>query len=509
MMQENSWLSPQSLENEAVQFPTHLLPHYLKDLIEAIALEIQVPIELPFFAALSLLATATGGKVEIRVKGNYKEQLSIYSIVGLSSGNRKSEVTKTLKAPLLEYESYLIALAKPVRSQQQSERKALEQFLDGLHAKARKGLTDSLRVDIENATQKLESCKVRPLPRIFADNVTPEKHAALIAEHGSSSIVEPEGGFFEGLSRYGTSKSPQVDYLNKAYGGEAFRVDRQNGDSIHAVKPHCVLHFSIQPHIVEAIRNNPDFMGTGFANRFLFSMPQSLIGKRRMDAPPVKPALIESWHLIVNGILESCFNATERELELEGGAYSLWCSFTEQLESALVTELQPVQGWASKLAGQLVRIAAIYELAANPQTSKISAESMQAAIALAPYLQAHALKALTPPAHEQPSVKVLSYLIEKAAALQSEQTGSVGSVGAIPVIAYQFTTRSLQQHFNKSSWLAHSDQPAMRVRGIMQELAHKNWVRPVVTEPTDKGGRPAELWELHPQAFDYFKSLHG
>jgi hypothetical protein len=102
-----------------------------------------------------------------------------------------------------------------------------------------------------------------------------------------------------------------------------------------------------------------------------------------------------------------------------------------------------------------------------------------------------------------------TYPTREAAALQSEQTSSVGSVGAIPVIAYQFTTRSLQQHFNKSSWLAHSDQPAMRVRGIMQELAHKNWVRPVVTEPTDKGGRPAELWELHPQASDYLKSFYG
>ena len=503
---ENSWQEPRITENKAEQFPTESMPHYLADLVQALALEVQVPIELPFFAAISLLATATSGSVEVSVKGRHTEQLSIYSIIALGSGNRKSEVVKTLKAPHLAFEKDLIAKAKPVRKSQESERKALEQVLDGLNAKARKGLTDSLRVDIENATQKIAECNVMPLPRIFADNVTPEKHAALIAEHGSSTIVEPEGGFFEGLSRYGTSKSPQVDYLNKSYGGEPFRVDRQGGDSVQADKPHCVLHFSIQPHIVESIRSNSDFMGTGFANRFLYSLPQSLIGSRLMDTPPTSAGLLQSWHMIVRSIFESCYDMPVRQLRLESNAYALWRDYSERLESSLVTDLLPVQGWASKLPGQLVRVAALYELAANPKTDSVSADSMRAALALAPYLQAHALKALTPPTHDQPAMKVLAYLAKNAEALQGEQVGSVGSVGAIP---YQFHTRSVQLQFNKTAWLKSSDQPAMTVRGILQGLAHANWVRLIATESTDKGGRPAELWELHPQASDYLKSFYG
>lgn len=503
---ENTWLEPRITENKAEQFPIESMPHYLADLVQALALEVQVPIELPYFAAMSLLATATSGSIEVLVKGRHTEQLSFYSIIALGSGNRKSEVIKTLKAPHLAFEKDLIAKAKPVRKSQEAERKALEQVLDGLNAKARKGLTDSLRVDIENATQKIAECNVIPLPRIFADNVTPEKHAALIAEHGSSTIVEPEGGFFEGLSRYGTSKSPQVDYLNKSYGGEPFRVDRQGGDSVQADKPHCVLHFSIQPHIVESIRSNSDFMGTGFANRFLYSLPQSLIGSRLMDMPPVSAGLLQSWDMIVQSIFESCYGMPVRQLRLESNAYALWREYSEQLESSLVTDLLPVQGWASKLPGQLVRVAALYELAANPKTDSVSADSMRAALALAPYLQAHALKALTPPTHDQPAMKVLAYLADKAAKFQGEQSGSVGSVGAIP---YQFHTRSVQLQFNKTAWLKSSDQPAMTVRGILQGLAHDNWVRLIATESTDRGGRPAELWELHPQASDYLKNFYG
>ena len=103
-------------------------------------------------------------------------------------------------------------------------------------------------------------------------------------------------------------------------------------------------------------------------------------------------------------------------------------------------------------------------------------------------------------------MKVLAYLVDKAAKLQGEQSGSVGSVGAIP---YKFHTRSVQLQFNKTAWLKSSDQPAMTVRGILQGLAHDNWVRLIATESTDKGGRPAELWELHPQASDYLKSFYG
>jgi hypothetical protein len=356
--------------------------------------------------------------------------------------------------------------------------------------------------DIEGAREKLDKCKVVPLPKIFADNITPEKHAALIAEQGSSAIIEPEGGFFEGLSRYGNNKSAQVDYLNKAYGGEPFRVDRQGGDSIIAEKPHCVLHFSIQPHLVQAIRGNADFMGTGFANRFLFSLPQSLIGSRSLDTPPVHNGLLEGWKITIEALFKSCNNQPMRQLAIDPAGYQLLRDFQESLEPQLITNLLPIQGWASKLSGALVRIAALYELAANEQAVSISAENMKAAIALAPYLQDHALQALTAAIQDQPINKLLAYLVEKQEALEPQQAGSVGFVGAIP---YQFTTRQLQQQFNKSGWLAQSDNQAATLRGLLVQLSKDHWLQLMPTQSTAQGGRPAELWAVNPKAPESFR----
>lgn len=502
---ELEWSDPVITQSQSVQFPIETAPHYLADLCKAIALEVQVPIELPYFAAMSVLAAATNGKIEIVVKSRYKEHLSFYNVIGLGSGNRKSEVLKTLRLPLTDIERDLIAQVKPERSRQLAERKTYEQALEGMQAKARsKGVTPALMADIEGAREKLDKCKVVPLPKIFADNITPEKHAALIAEQGSSSIIEPEGGFFEGLSRYGNNKSAQVDYLNKAYGGEPFRVDRQGGDSIIAEKPHCVLHFSIQPHLVRAIRSNADFMGTGFANRFLFSLPQSLIGSRSLDTPPVHNALLEGWKITIEALFKSCNNQPMRQLAIDPASYQLLRDFQEALEPQLITNLLPIQGWASKLSGALVRIAALYELAANEQAVSISAENMRAAIALAPYLQDHALQALTAATQDQPINKLLAYLVEKQEALEPQQAGSVGFVGAIP---YQFTTRQLQQQFNKSSWLAQSDNQAATLRGLLVQLSKDHWLQLMPSQSTAQGGRPAELWAMNPKAPGSFRLL--
>lgn len=499
------WSDPVIMQSHSEQFPIEAAPHYLADLCKAIALEVQVPIELPYFAAMSVLAAATNGKIEIVVKGRYKEHLSFYNIIGLGSGNRKSEVLKTLRMPLVEIESDLIATVKPERSRQIAERKTYEQALEGMQAKARsKGVTPALMVDIESAREKLDKCKVMPMPKIFADNVTPEKHAALIAEHGSISIIEPEGGFFEGLSRYGNNKTAQVDYLNKAYGGEAFRVDRQGGDSIIAERPHSVLHFSIQPHLVHAIRSNTDFMGTGFANRFLFCLPQSLIGSRSLDTPPVHNGLLESWKMAIENLFKSCRNQPMRQLTIDPGGYQLLRDFQEALEPQLITNLLPIQGWASKLPGALVRIAALYELAASEHAASISAENMKAAIELAPYLQDHALKALTAPLEDQPINKLLAYLVGKQESLEPQLASSVGSVGAIP---YQFTTRQLQQQFNKSSWLAHSDNQAATLRGLLVQLSKDHWLQLMPSQSTAQGGRPAELWAVNPKAPESFRLL--
>ena len=68
-------------------------------------------------------------------------------------------------------------------------------------------------------------------------------------------------------------------------------------------------------------------------------------------------------------------------------------------------------------------------------------------------------------------------------------------------------TRQLQQHFNKSSWLAYSDNQAATLRGLLVQLSKDHWLQLVPTQSTAQGGRPAELWAMNPKAPESFRQL--
>jgi hypothetical protein len=209
--------------------------------------------------------------------------------------------------------------------------------------------------------------------------------------------------------------------------------------------------------------------------------------------------------MTIESLFKSCYGQPMRQVTIDPAGYQLLRDFQEALEPQLISNLLPIQGWASKLPGALVRIAALYELAANPSASLVSSDNVKAAIALAPYLQAHALEALSAAPQDQPLHKILAYLVEKQEALEPQQSGSVGFVGAIP--SYQFTTRQLQQHFNKSSWLAYSDNQAATLRGLLTQLSKDHWLQLMPTQSTAQGGRPAELWAVNPKTPESFRQV--
>jgi hypothetical protein len=102
---------------------------------------------------------------------------------------------------------------------------------------------------------------------------------------------------------------------------------------------------------------------------------------------------------------------------------------------------------------------------------------------------------------------MLAYLVEKREALEPQQAGSVGSVGAIP--SFQFTTRQLQQQFNKSSWLAQSDNQAATLRGLLVQLSKDHWLQLMPSKSTTQGGQSAKPLSVNPKAPEIFNQLYS
>ena len=73
-----------------------------------------------------------------------------------------------------------------------------------------------------------DSIVVPTMPRLLADNVTPEAAASLLAEQGGRlAVLSAEGGIFDILAGRYSGGMPDLDVWLKGHAGDPLRVDRK------------------------------------------------------------------------------------------------------------------------------------------------------------------------------------------------------------------------------------------------------------------------------------------
>jgi len=83
-------------------FPAEVLPGWMGAYVRALAVALQVPLDLPASMGLAALAVAAGGRCLLMVNGGWTEPLNIYACVAMPSGSRKSAVFQAITKPLFE-----------------------------------------------------------------------------------------------------------------------------------------------------------------------------------------------------------------------------------------------------------------------------------------------------------------------------------------------------------------------------------------------------------------------
>ena len=133
--------------------------------------------------------------------------------------------------------------------------------------------------------------------------------------------------------------------------------------------------------------------------RFLYSLPQSLVGHRQPGAAPVPEPVADRYTLELQTLAASLTvsasdDPTVLTLTLQAG--ELLLAFERDLEPRLAAgsgDLAHLAGWAAKLAGATCRLAALLHLAHHLRDGwnrPISAGTVAAALRLADYLTEHA-----------------------------------------------------------------------------------------------------------------------
>ncbi|PKW13660.1 YfjI family protein [Saccharopolyspora spinosa] len=481
------WGTPESIaKNAKTPLPESLdrEPAELWAMVDAVALSYQVPRDLPFLLILAILATSAGGRRRVRVAPDWVEVLALYTAAALPSGERKSPVFAAVTAPLLQVEEEL----REKSEQDVAMQKALYDLrFNAVEKLKRSGRTDRDTLSqLESAVQELESTVVPPVPRLLADDSTPEKLAQIMAQQGGRlGVMSAEAGLFSILAGRYSSGIPNLDLVLKAWSGDQCRVDRVSRETLTISEPVLSIGLAVQPDLLAGLAEARHFRGAGLLARFLFALPKSLVGTRMAeDSAPVPEKVLHDYSESVRNLARTVRESEQTtEIVLSEAARKVLNAFRNELEPRLHPDqgnLAHIADWANKLPGQLVRIAGLFALFMNPNVAEIAENDMRQAVDLAPYFIGHALDAFELMSGQrspwEPARAVLHWIQRKK----------------IP----SFTVRQAWRELGGQAWVTETND----VREAVADLDELGWVR-LQPQPEEKRrGRPSERYDVNPAA---------
>ncbi|MGH7870206.1 MAG: YfjI family protein, partial [Candidatus Dormibacteraceae bacterium] len=356
------------------EFPTYTLPPWLAEFVSALSEALQTPIDLAGMLALDVLAVAAGGRVQLQIKPDWSEPLNLYTIVAALPGERKSAAVKAMAKPLVEFAKQIVSEKSHELSKARARRRVCEKALEAAQnaaAKAEGNQREQSLEKVDLAAIELQDAIFPAEFRLFADDATPESLATLMAEQrGRIAVLSAEGGIFGQMAgRYGASNGqPNLDVYLKGHSGDLLQVDRKGRASECVEQPALTIGLAVQPDVIQSIVDQPGFEGRGLLARFLYSLPQSRVGGRRSQAPPVSEQIAREYEAAVRLLARNLEQLPQlHTLTLSKGARMVLDDFSDELEPKLGEqgELSHIAYWGCKLAGAIARISAQLHLGRN------------------------------------------------------------------------------------------------------------------------------------------------
>lgn len=404
---EPEWEAPIPFHHPRLPvFPIEALAPWLRAFVGAEAEATQTPVDLAAMLSLAVLAAACAKKVKVLIRRGYTEPVNLFTIAVLGPGNRKSAVFAEAAAPIEAYEESEYERTRSEICEAAAFSRIAEQELRYAEANAAKATADEREVLQKEAGAKAiahASIELPAAPRMLADDTTPEKLATLLSEQGGRmAVMSPEGDIFEIMAgRY--SGAPNFAVYLKGHAGDTLRVDRVGRPSEYVKAPALTLGLAVQPDVISGLLQKPSLRGRGLLARFLYSLPPSPIGRRRIAPEPMADEIRAAYRRRISSLLtlpsgtDSEGQVSEHIIRLSEPAVGRFAEFEAWLEPQLgpLEEMGLITDWASKHAGAVARIAGLLHMAENVESSApwetaIGLQTLERAIQIGEYLIPHA-----------------------------------------------------------------------------------------------------------------------
>jgi replicative DNA helicase len=484
------WPDPLPLSStpDVPTFPLWALPEWLGEYAACLAEVTQTPADLAGCLALAVLSVAAAGKVWVDA-GAWTEPTCLYVVVVLPPGNRKSEVFRAMTAPLRAVERTMIDAARPVIAEALIRRKIAEADADktARAAETAAASLDSDRktsalIDAAEARLELDKAEVPAEPCLFAADTTIEKLGSRLAEQGGRfAVLSAEGEIFSiAAGRY--SGAPNLGILKEAHAGEATRVERQTRVE-HIDAATLTLGICTQPGVLNRLGETPQFREQGLLARLLYAVPESRLGYRNPTPEPMPPAARDLYTATTTALTLSLSALDEPQtLSFTPDAARAVTGLLAALEPRFRAgsgDLAHMTDWGGKLAGAIIRIAALLHLAEHVRDGwdrPITLDTLNAAAEIGDYFTHHA-KAAYDTIGADPATA------NARAVLQWLATTRAAHVTARDLM------RGMRDRFPKAADL----------NAPLQILESRGWIRPRPGQPPQGRGRPGSpAWDVHP-----------
>jgi len=404
------WEAPTPFQRfDVPPFPSTSLPEWLHGYVDAVAIATQTPVDLAAMLALSVIAISCAKKVIVRMKEGYCEPVNVYTVTALPSGNRKSQVFRTMIEPVQEFESSEAHRQAPEIARRNAAYKIREAQLKRAEEQAANATSRDKEELAEIAGQfavELAEFDVPTATRLMVSDCTVEMLAVILRQQGGRiAVMSPEGGEIFGLmsGRYTATKEGNFEAFLKGHTGEPIRVDRVGRTSVFIDSPAITMGLTVQPEVIRSLISKQGFRGRGLLARNLYSMPVSLLGRRDTDAPSVPIELQSMYAQKVLSLLRLPF---VRDKDTKSAPFVLQFSdeamvhmrhFERWIEPQLSEfgELGAMTDWGGKLFGAVGRIAGLLHMAEHagaptPWEIRIDLKTVEWATEIGRYLIPHA-----------------------------------------------------------------------------------------------------------------------
>ncbi|MDB4634097.1 YfjI family protein [Rubripirellula sp.] len=362
------WQEPVSLRQlDLPAFPVDALPPVLAKWVAAESEATQTPAAMAALLSLAVCATALAKRVTVSPWPGWWEPCNLYVAAILEPANRKSAVFSDATRPLREFESELINDTKSSVAEELSRYRQAESRLRKLEKTAAESADARKRAEaameaIELAS-KLATWSKPEEPTLIVDDATSEKLAMMMQANGERiASMSAEGGVFDLMAGKYSGGSTDINVYLMGHSGDAISVHRVMREPVKLASPALTMALAIQPEVIRGIAGTPAFRGRGLLGRFLYAIPKSWIGSRKIATPPVSDvvALAYSHSIKVLASFEADKEGQPHRIRLSSDAVIVFKQFCEWIEQELGSgSMDSIKDWGGKLAGATLRIAAI------------------------------------------------------------------------------------------------------------------------------------------------------